>query len=44
MCEHVRFWVERGETNLGEILRMAFNDIHEAFIRHIFHNYLGETR
>ena len=43
MAEHVRFWVsERNETNLGEILKMAFHDVHAAFIRHLLHQHAGE--
>ena len=43
MASHVQFWVERGEQNLGEILKMAFNDVHEAFIRHLLQHHAGTS-
>lgn len=42
MYRHIKFWLERGETDLQAILKTAFIDVNNAFTRHLFYNHAGE--
>ena len=33
--EHIKFWIERGETNLEIVLQNAFTEVNNSFARYI---------
>ena len=44
MSKHIKFWIERGESNLQTVLKNAFVGVNNAFARQIRHNLVGKLR
>jgi hypothetical protein len=41
MPEHIQYWLETGEKDLGIVLKAAFHDANEAFTKFLYDNYQG---
>ncbi len=41
VADHLRFWLERGETDLEKVIRKSFIALNNSFTRHLYYNYIG---